>query len=102
MSSRRLGQGILALLVVLMLGFANPASAGSDGGDRADPIPAVDVTAIPDGSPVSPAAMTPWTAEQVDVAQRCCRICRVGKACGDSCISRSYRCHQPPGCACDG
>jgi len=24
------------------------------------------------------------------------------KACGNSCISRSYTCHQPPGCACDG
>lgn len=32
----------------------------------------------------------------------CCKICRKGKACGNSCISRSYTCHQPPGCACDG
>ena len=31
----------------------------------------------------------------------CCKICTVGKACGNSCISRSYTCHQPPGCACD-
>jgi len=32
----------------------------------------------------------------------CCRVCRKGKACGDSCISRSHKCQQPPGCACDG
>lgn len=31
----------------------------------------------------------------------CCKICSKGKACGDSCISRDYECHQPPGCACD-
>ncbi|WP_133239520.1 hypothetical protein [Pararhodobacter aggregans] len=28
----------------------------------------------------------------------CCRICTRGNAC----ISRNRRCHQPPGCACDG
>ena len=27
----------------------------------------------------------------------CCKICTTGKACGNSCISRSYTCHQPPG-----
>jgi beta-lactamase superfamily II metal-dependent hydrolase len=31
----------------------------------------------------------------------CCKICTRGKACGNSCISRAYQCHQPPGCACD-
>lgn len=32
----------------------------------------------------------------------CCKICTVGKACGDTCISRSYTCTKGPGCACDG
>lgn len=32
----------------------------------------------------------------------CCKICSKGKACGDSCISRSYQCHKGAGCACDG
>jgi hypothetical protein len=36
------------------------------------------------------------------VAQACCKICRKGKACGDTCISRDDQCHVPPGCACDG
>ncbi len=35
-------------------------------------------------------------------ARDCCKVCRKGKACGDSCISRRYTCHSPPGCACDG
>lgn len=33
--------------------------------------------------------------------QSCCKMCSTGKACGDSCISRSYTCHKAPGCACD-
>ena len=32
----------------------------------------------------------------------CCKICRKGKACGNSCISKAYNCTKPPGCACDG
>jgi hypothetical protein len=35
-------------------------------------------------------------------AQTCCRICTIGKACGNSCIAAYLTCHQPPGCACDG
>lgn len=32
---------------------------------------------------------------------QCCKICSRGQACGNSCISRAYTCHQGPGCACD-
>lgn len=32
----------------------------------------------------------------------CCKVCSKGKACGDSCISRSKVCHKGSGCACDG
>ena len=31
----------------------------------------------------------------------CCKRCKKGKACGDSCISKSKTCHVGPGCACD-
>lgn len=31
----------------------------------------------------------------------CCKHCTTGKACGDTCISRSKTCHVGPGCACD-
>ena len=41
-------------------------------------------------------------AGNTDVARTCCKICRTGKACGNSCISRDKNCHQPPGCACNG
>ena len=33
-------------------------------------------------------------------AQGCCRTCRKGKPCGDTCISRAKACTEPPGCAC--
>lgn len=32
----------------------------------------------------------------------CCKVCKVGKACGDSCISKVKECHTGQGCACDG
>jgi hypothetical protein len=32
----------------------------------------------------------------------CCEVCRIGKACGNSCIARDKACHQPSGCACNG
>lgn len=35
-------------------------------------------------------------------ARSCCRVCTTGKACGDSCISRSNNCSRPRGCACNG
>ena len=47
----------------------------------------------PPPPPPPPPAPTPRT---------CCKICTVGKACGDTCISRSYTCHVGPGCACNG
>ena len=31
----------------------------------------------------------------------CCKICRKGKACGNSCIRRTYTCRKAPGCACN-
>jgi hypothetical protein len=34
-------------------------------------------------------------------ADQCCKICDRGKACGNTCISRSYNCHKGRGCACN-
>ena len=31
----------------------------------------------------------------------CCKYCRKGKACGNTCIARSYTCHVGIGCACN-
>lgn len=30
----------------------------------------------------------------------CCKVCRKGKPCGDTCIARSKTCHVGRGCAC--
>ncbi len=43
--------------------------------------------------------LLPELAQTVPAA--CCKTCRKGKACGDSCISRTKTCRKPPGCACD-
>lgn len=37
-----------------------------------------------------------------EVAQACCKRCSKGCPCGNSCISCSKTCRQPPGCACRG
>jgi len=34
-------------------------------------------------------------------ADQCCKICSKGKACGNTCIRRSYDCHKGRGCACN-
>ena len=52
------------------------------------------------------AGVQPWLPIELSVSllqpAQCCKICRKGKACGNSCIKRSYTCTKPPGCACDG
>ncbi|WP_417447832.1 hypothetical protein [Idiomarina abyssalis] len=35
-------------------------------------------------------------------AKKCCKVCKKGKACGDSCIAKSKTCTKGPGCACNG
>ena len=35
-------------------------------------------------------------------SRSCCRVCRKGKACGNSCIARNKTCHKGAGCACNG
>lgn len=53
--------------------------------------------------PQAPQQSSPWmpgTAEG-NLAQACCKVCRKGKACGDSCISKEKACEKPKGCACD-
>lgn len=40
--------------------------------------------------------------DQKSITQACCKICTVGKACGNTCISKDKICHVGPGCACNG
>jgi hypothetical protein len=44
----------------------------------------------------------PGTAHSAPTALACCKVCSVGKACGNTCISRDKTCHVGQGCACDG
>ncbi len=40
---------------------------------------------------------------EIDVTPlKCFKICKKGKACGDTCIKKTYTCTKPPGCACNG
>lgn len=70
--------------------------------------PPIDVGTIWGGSgaatPTPTPRMTPRPTPRPTSTRgpSCCRVCTTGKACGDSCISRSLTCHQPPGCACNG
>ncbi|MBT5083256.1 MAG: thermonuclease family protein [Rhodospirillaceae bacterium] len=49
--------------------------------------------------PRSNTGQSPTVTEPI---KACCKICRKGQACGNSCISRRYICRRPPGCACNG
>lgn len=49
----------------------------------------------------TPPAKPPAREQPAEEPRSCCRVCSKGKACGNSCISRRFECHQPVGCACD-
>lgn len=92
----RFATAIVALAVLLMAGGAGPAQA-TDASPA--PAPVLTTTANP-----APALSTPIETDGpgFETARACCKICHKGKACGNSCISRAYTCHRPPGCACNG
>ena len=54
------------------------------------------------GFATAPGSALAPTYVDAEVVKQCCKVCREGKACGDSCIARDRDCHKPPGCACDG
>jgi beta-lactamase superfamily II metal-dependent hydrolase len=54
----------------------------------------------PTTSPIAPTAAPP-PPPPPPTSGTCCKYCTTGKACGDGCISRSYTCHKPLGCACN-
>lgn len=96
---------LAVFLAALMMSFA--ASAAQ--------VPHLDAQATPEASAISvlaaleeakgaaaePCQLEAGTGDML-LAQGCCRVCRTGKACGNSCISRNYTCRQPRGCACNG
>ena len=105
---KRLIAAAMSLALLLIVGSAGSAPASAGGAAPA----ALSSTDSADTSPLFTAQRAePSVAflsslgieSQASVtAARCCKICRTGKACGDTCISRSKICHIGPGCACDG
>ncbi|MFA5552127.1 MAG: ankyrin repeat domain-containing protein [Trueperaceae bacterium] len=53
-------------------------------------------------SPTAPLAPSQPAPPSQPTQSGCCRVCRTGKACGDSCISRNNNCNRGRGCACQG
>ncbi|MCL1048616.1 hypothetical protein L2755_03060 [Shewanella abyssi] len=43
-----------------------------------------------------------YSKADISFAKYCCKTCRKGKACGDTCISKTKACYKPEGCACNG
>ena len=72
----------------------NPIAAALLALGMAVAIPGLDVSTLLTPSPVPNLSPIP--------VQSCCKVCRKGKACGDTCISRDKACHVGRGCACDG
>ncbi|HEV7253882.1 MAG TPA: hypothetical protein VGN97_12420 [Mesorhizobium sp.] len=64
------------------------------------PIESQAQTAFPTDRAPAP-VMTPRSDVQ-EVRSSCCKICRTGIACGDSCISAGKQCRKGRGCACNG
>ena len=99
----------IAVAVVLLL-FVAPATADVTGptcGIDGDPLQAAAEHIRLHGNE-APEAQQLCRSDGLEVssegalAATCCKVCRKGKACGDSCIARAKTCHQPVGCACDG
>ena len=44
---------------------------------------------------------SPHAAAACIPAEKCCKVCDDGQACGNTCISRKKQCHKGRGCACD-
>jgi hypothetical protein len=52
--------------------------------------------------PKTPGATTRRKKDTTRSSAACCKVCRRGQACGNTCIDRDDVCHVPRGCACDG
>jgi len=85
---------IVALAGALVLAAAPAQADGAASAAPAQSTAPILLTMADDG----PAAF----GADDELARQCCKICRKGKACGNSCINRAYTCHRPPGCACNG
>ncbi len=68
------------------------------------PVPAAAVhaalfTSVPTDNHLLTSRALADSARSTPVAPSCCKVCSVGKACGNTCISRDKTCHVGHGCA---
>ena len=92
---------IRAIILALMLCLAGMVSAGDAVDDSETWVTQADLKVSGEGTDCDLALDA--MPEEFALAQGgCCRVCKKGKACGNSCINRNYTCRQPRGCACDG
>ena len=90
---------ILSLMLSLTLSFAEASDSSSDAKSVSDIESSITIAAQIDcASPDGGASVDTLLSE----AKKCCKVCRKGKACGDSCIAKSKTCTKGPGCACNG
>ena len=91
---------VLRLLVMAAVLVATATILGH--ANEPDPTPASERAVAVSDAPVE-MTLAPREIEQPQsiIGAACCKVCSTGKACGNSCISRTKTCHKPPGCACD-
>ena len=83
------------------LGAAVILAAGPAGGDQTSDN-RIELAALAEQFVQRPPLLWKSEPQATEYAAECCKVCRKGKACGNSCIARGKQCHQPAGCACDG
>jgi len=89
--------GLLIMLGVIMLGLLGC----SDGADEVDRGP-INGTGPSSTAPQQPVFQDIQGQACCPVGCTRCRVCTIGKPCGDTCITVTDTCHVPPGCACQG
>jgi hypothetical protein len=62
---------------------------------------AIEPTVANEEMPTDSARDATEIPETSELTGECCRTCRKGKACGDTCVARDRECTVAPGCACD-
>ena len=81
----------------LDLARGNPALQDTDVLNRLEVLTRV----APPPEPVAVPRDAPSSPPPAPVSQSCCKYCRKGYACGNSCIARNKTCHVGVGCACN-
>lgn len=85
---------IRAMILALMLCLAGMASAGEALSDPETWVTQADLKVSGEEAECNLAFDA--IPDEIALAQGgCCRVCRKGKACGNSCINRNYTCRQP-------